>query len=266
MTRAYAELRERDYAESRRRVGHGHATAPEAPDGPRPGLRPVGAGRRRHRPQLRGSQRPERCGRRVRGSGRRAAGLPLQPRLLPGRAPPAPGGHRRAVRRARAADCPRAGHGHGGGARRRGDRGPGAHRPGRPGRRRGPRLPQRHPGALPPQRAARPGTGRPRGVGPRCHRGDRPAGGASPGLLDPRLPEPHRARHERVPARGVRRLPPACPRGPRGRRGAPGAGSRRPGHARALRGARSRTRSPSAAPASSSGEDCAWAGSARPRR
>ena len=67
---------------------------------------PVAGGPRRHRPQLRGTERPARRRGGVRAGGRRAAGLPLQPRLLPGRAPRAPGGRRGDVRRAGTAHHP----------------------------------------------------------------------------------------------------------------------------------------------------------------
>ena len=91
LRRVPPRLRDRHPAAAARRVGH------------RPRLRPVVAGPRRHRPQLR---RTERAGRRrggVRRSGGRAPGLPLQPRLLPRRPPRA--SRPRSRRRTTSADC-----------------------------------------------------------------------------------------------------------------------------------------------------------------
>ncbi len=63
---------------------------------PRPRARAPRCGRRLgHRPQLRGRLRPARPRRGVRRRGRRAAGVPLRPRLLPRRAARAPGPARR---------------------------------------------------------------------------------------------------------------------------------------------------------------------------
>ena len=89
-------------------VGHLHP-GPRRP-GPRarPGPAPPARRPRGHRPQLRGAERAAGARRGVRRGGRAAARLPRRARLLPGRAARAPGRDRPHLRRARAADRPRA--------------------------------------------------------------------------------------------------------------------------------------------------------------
>ena len=114
VTRAYAELRDGGYAEARQGSGtftrvpggraraHDRALLPGPDDGDAIDLNCAAA------------SAPPGTRRGVRRRGGRAAGVPRRPRLLPGRAAPAPGGDRRDVRRPRAAHGPRADHGHAG--------------------------------------------------------------------------------------------------------------------------------------------------------
>ena len=108
-----------------------------------------------------------------------------------GRAGP-PGGRRRVVRRARAADRPEPDHGGARFALGADGRRAGPGRPGRPGARRDARLPQRPRGAAAGRRpAGRAPDGR-RRLGPRRGRPAAARDPAAAGLPDPRLPEPHR--------------------------------------------------------------------------
>ena len=198
---------------------------------------------RRHRPQLRRALRPARDRGGLRRGGDPAAGVPRRPRLLPRRAARAAGGHRRGVRRPRAADRPRPDHGH---ARRAGG-----------GRR---SWPRRSPAAATGCWSSRRSTPTPpsairhRGARLRDDRRSTPTAGTStPTAATLRQVAPRLA--YLIPdfqnptgllmtdARAGARTPRDAARAGtvrRRRRGAPGAGARRAADAAAVRGVRAR--------------------------
>ena len=152
VTRAYAALRDAGYAEARQgagtftRVPGGQARAHDRALLPRPGDHDA------IDLNCAAASAPPGIADGVRRGRRRAAGVPRRPRLLPRRAPRAPGRDRGDVRGARAADRPRPDPGDARRAVGGVDRGAGVHRARRPGARRVAGLPQRDAGD-PPQRA-----------------------------------------------------------------------------------------------------------------